>query len=611
MSRKKKVGTKAAFGRFIPPLLLFSAVMISNGIIWDYAFNYESRIRQALSGIDINLNVEFDHLNTSSWIVPSFQAEDFVFEVETWSNTTPWRDNTTYSVYNYSMGTTDWFKDNCTEWGEWGYAFHHLTGGAVDGAGVEHWGGYPTPPNNKQEAYDYMRQYVVNKTTYLYNNTRPWISFNGHYPYHHYAAEFGFDKIGTEIGENMESYQMLLAFNRGAARQYNLPWFVDFSAWYGPGITDYNEPPFWGEYSGVNNGHSLSLFRRSYYMSYFAGTSRLVAEGGSVNFFYHRVGVDPYGLMQLTPLGEIGREFAHFSQNNTDRGIPYTPFALFIDELHGTTGLGGKQTFNSIDYTKGDWMTYKLLDTLFPGGWIQDNTETCQLVKSDFGDTFDIILQNASQEVLSSYPVIVMSGDLALDANETQRLAEYVSEGGTLIVNSAYIDMLNPVFTNSLLSSPLSFSFFDSAKLVPINNGNGGNIILYGPNFEVFKLKIILQEILPLLNPFRLSSSTGGHVPIEFLINRNPSGWVLTLINNAGVTKSHHDPPQIDPSQSRGVKVELSADFLQDHMQGQLLAKVENWITNETLWESGGDDFTETVITIGPGDLSVLEFEFS
>ncbi len=43
------------------------------------------------------------------------------------------------------------------------------------------------------------------------NMLRPWASFNGHYPYQHYAAEMGFDAIGSEIGENIHNYQLQLA----------------------------------------------------------------------------------------------------------------------------------------------------------------------------------------------------------------------------------------------------------------------------------------------------------------------------------------------------------------------------------------------------------------
>ena len=148
------------------------------------------------------------------------------------------------------------------------------------------------------------------------NMSRPWASFNGHYPYQHYAAEMGFDAIGSEIGENIHNYQLQLAFNRGAARQYDKPWFVDVSPWYSGGITDYSTSKPWGSASGPNNGHSLSLFRRTYFMSYMAGTSCIIAEAGGVNFFLQQLDADNDFLP--SPLGYVGQEFYNFTQNDPD-----------------------------------------------------------------------------------------------------------------------------------------------------------------------------------------------------------------------------------------------------------------------------------------------------
>lgn len=587
------------------------AMLLVNLLASLYQFGYDDEVRRVLGGLRVNVQASHAGLNASTWVVPSFQAEPFLFEIETYDEGNPWRPNTTYSVAHHDMGTTAWFKANCTEWGEWGYAFHHLTGGQLDGAGVAHYGGYPSPPANKRAAYDYMRQHVINFTAHLNGNVRPWVSFNGHYPYHHYAAEFGFDKIGTEIGENMESYQMLMAFNRGAARQYGLPWFVDVSAWYGPGITEYNDPPVFPQHGGPNNGHSLSLYRRSYYMAYMAGTSRLVAEGGYFNYFHIRRPAGPGGLMDLTPLGEVGRELAHFARDHPARGIPWTPVAIYIDELHGTTGLGEPLAFNAIPYTRGDWMTHGLLDVLFPGGWRNDDTETCQLVNNDHGDIVDIILQNASAAVLASYPVIVASGDIVLGAAERARLAGYVAGGGTLVVNDVLAPALQQAFTEHGLSLDLGLGLVDRVRLVPAGNGNGGNVIVSRVDQGSRRLGAVLREIVPQVSPFSLASPTGAPARIQHMINRNEHGWVLTLINNDGITKRHHEAPRIDPSKQQDVRVTLNPAFIAATMDGQQLVRVNDWIARTTRWEAGTGAFPGITVSLPPGELAVLEFTFS
>jgi hypothetical protein len=581
-----------------------------------------------LGELQINFNFDYATLNQSRWRVPSFQKTDFQFEVESYTRDLPYWDNVNYSVNYYNMGTTNWFKANATSWGEWGYSFHHLTGGVLDGAGVQHFGGYPTPPETKKDAYEYMRQYVMNFTTYLNNNTRPWVSFNGHYPYHHYAGEFGFDAIGTEIGENMESYQMLMAFNRGAARQYNLPWFVDVSAWYGAGITDYNEPTLWKDYGGADRGHSLSLYRRSYYMAYMAGTSRLIAEGGSGNYFYLYDNVDPSGLMQLTPLGEIGREIAHFAQKNPNRGIAYNPIGIIIDKYHGTTGFatkslfGTNKAFNSIPYSKGDEMTYNLLDILFPGGWINNDDEKCQLVNNEFGDIFDILLQNVAADVLASYPVLLMSGEIILEPAERERLIEYVQNGGTLIVNSAYFEQFNECLKARGSDLHLQLPFAKFVNTIQFPTERGGNFILYGPAYSTALLTPILRELQERISPFIIKTSQhpfgqkgawGAQAHIQYLLNRNENGWILTLINNDGVTKSPLEAPHIDAKQWKNIEISLNSIFLARFMKDRRLNRINDWTGEKTIWnpEDQGIDFEKMAIRLDPGEVLILEFEFA
>jgi hypothetical protein len=50
----------------------------------------------------------------------------------------------------------------------------------------------------------------------------------------HTAMWSGLTVIGSEVGENIDSIQAHFAFNRGAARQFHLPWFIDFSVRFCP-----------------------------------------------------------------------------------------------------------------------------------------------------------------------------------------------------------------------------------------------------------------------------------------------------------------------------------------------------------------------------------------
>ncbi len=615
---RKKSSKRILIDRFA---IVGSIVLVILAPLFTVYYHYQFVETHYLDGLEINVNTDFSALNASRWVVPGFKNTDFVFEVESGYPAPP---NVTYSVNNYTMGTTDWFKANSTQWGEWGYSFHHLTGGALDGSGVAHYGGYPTPPVSKREAYTYMRNYVINFTEHLNGNTRPWISFNGHYPYHHYAAEFGFDAIGSEIGENIDSYQLMMAFNRGAARQYGLPWFVDFSAWLSGTITDANVPSLWGENGGPTYGHSLSLFQRSYTMAYMAGTSRVIAEGGCQNLFYQSP--DPFGLLPLTPLGEVGRDFAHFAANHPNRGIPYTPVGLLIDDLHGSNGISAiPKTFNTLPYNTADMMTYQIMDTIFPSCWASPVDERGALANNEFGDLFDVLLQNATSSVLASYPVILMSGEIILRGNESQRLVEYVENGGTLFVNSAYFQSLNAALAARGHPVVLELPPFECVKVTSIATPSGGNIVLFGPDYGTSHIRSLLRELVSLVSPFVVATDGllgggsgvyGARASVQQLLNRNGKGWVLTLINNDGVTKKPREAPVIDASKSRAVAVQLNEAFLGKTLPtGTSLQNVTNWMTgDELVWsKGGGSGSTEPhviEITLDPGEIAVLEFQF-
>ena len=97
-----------------------------------------------------------------------------------------------------------------------------------------------------------------------------------------FAAAMGdLSVVATEIVNwNAQEH---IAFARGAARQFGLPWAVDVSPWYG-GITDYSTSQYWGNTtSGPHAGHSLSMYNRSWYTTFMSGTGHLVAEAGFVS----------------------------------------------------------------------------------------------------------------------------------------------------------------------------------------------------------------------------------------------------------------------------------------------------------------------------------------
>jgi hypothetical protein len=460
------------------------------------------------------------------WRTPPIRPEGFQFEIQISSLGAAYdRARVEASIQAHDLGEFDSAVSKVIA-AEWGYSFTHLDG-QVDGAGRKIQAGYPEPPRDRAECLPVLEAFLHRQ--YIMGRPRPWASMNGHYPWHHYAAEFGFDQIGSEIGENINNYQWHMALNRGAARQFRRPWFVDFSAWHGPSITDYSTPGIWGEHSGPDHGHSMSLFARSLYVAYLSGAGQITAEaGGAIAFLPDAKADGPYAL---SPYGMVCKEFRDFTRACPDVGIPVTPFGLLLDRHHGAyPGFGARRAFHHFDYGPGDDMLWRLVDRIWPGGWeVMGRDETGTLVNGPYGDTFDAILQHAPQAVLDSYPALLPVGALRWTPEEVGRLRHYVRQGGTLLLNTAYQDQL---------------PWLPPGPAAQRYEGKG-QVWIYGPDHAIDALDPWLRQLLATHLPVRVD---GG---VQFLVNVRPQGPLVTLINNDGVTKAPREPARVDPARAR------------------------------------------------------------
>ena len=122
------------------------------------------------------------------------------------------------------------------------------------------------------DAYACMKEYfhcLVN-TTYCSGSgcpvpqqtpeKNPIVSMLAHQLWHHHTLAWGLDMpnshrvqaVGSEVGENIDSIQVHIAFTRGAAKQFDVPWFVDFSDWYTGQLHGYVE---WPNGSMISSGN--------------------------------------------------------------------------------------------------------------------------------------------------------------------------------------------------------------------------------------------------------------------------------------------------------------------------------------------------------------------
>ena len=533
-------------------------------------------------------DAEISSLKQSDWITdpaiwetPTVRGEDFIFTVEEVTGNELLRKSMEYHGIGNFAGV---YPSQTFFAAEWGYSVLNMATGSMDGAGRVINNVYlDGDPRTREEALAIIREFFLNQ--YIQGSEHPWYSMNGHHCWHHYAAEFGCDILGSEIGENIHGYQLHIAMNRGAARQYGKAWFIDFSSWHGAGILDYSQKKYWGEYSSPDNGHSINLLKRSMIASYMSGADGFVAEGGG--YICVNDTVDPEtGVYSLTPYGEACKEFKEFTQANPDVGITYTPVAVVLDYYHGMDRQPDHmKAFGKFEYTAGDTMTHELIDLIWNDTWSveRNGNEKGALSNNDFGDSFDFLLQNASPEVLASYPALLLSGDIVLSEAEIDNYRAYVQNGGTLVLNNAYLKYF-PEYTGELVNDRYD-----------VTDGEG-RVIVYGPDHSIKNLRKILKELIAEYIPFSYSDD------IQSIVNIADGYFYLTLMNNEGITKTHHQAPdELEAKYIRRMTRDLTISYTGDH---ELLS-----VTDIYGGRKVSLDGKELSVTLKPGEIVVLKIK--
>ena len=523
-------------------------------------------------------------VNPELWATPTLPGGEFMLTMEISDYTSFQHDILRESIKAYNVGTTDSvYGEHKYLAGEWANCLlNRPTGTDIGSSKPINNVFLDGDPQTREEAVKLVKEFIVGQ--FVEGVEHPWASMNGHYVWQHYAAEAGFDIIGSEIGENVYNYQFHYAMSRGAARQYGTAWFIDFSSWHGPGILDYTEQKIWRDYSSPDNGHSLSLMERSFVSAYMSGADGVVAEAGAYIGFYDTI--DPEtGLYKISPYGETCRAFNEFSQANPDVGITYTPVVIILDYYNGMGHPTVKKAFGRFDYTPGDFMTYDLVELLWgKDAWVVEANadETGALVSNAYGDSFDVLLQNASPEVLATYPALLLSGDITLSPKEAETYRTYVKNGGTLILNTAYLKYF-PAYEGTLTDN--RYTVTDGA----------GRVIVYGPDYSVEALDGILSEVIDELVPFSYSED------VQSILNVADGCYYLTLINNDGVTKRHHVPFKLKKAIVNHYKKELTVQY----MGGHEISSVSDIY--------GGHDVKLTdqsfEIQLMPGEIAILKIE--
>ncbi|HEV2830326.1 MAG TPA: hypothetical protein VGW76_22250 [Pyrinomonadaceae bacterium] len=407
---------------------------------------------------------------------------------------------------------------------------------------------------------------------------------------------------------------------------------------------------------GATMGPSLSWYRKGYYFYYMSGASGIYLEQGFDQFFKPGPGDHEF---QLNPLGRITDEFMRFAEKHPDRGTPYTPIAVLLDPAHGWDMTDYPQwPFGVSQISRSDRALRELFGVAYyPGLVVEGEPATGDrqaFVNGIFGDIFDVLVASdtvqgpmskvqrpdvASGSAVAVYPLdpyraIVVGGQVDLSPQWIQRLTAYVRSGGTLVLNSAQIknvpaELLGVRMTgvtgeahNARCLSPgeadqdLHGQIFRYEKVelngarTLMSTGSGDPLVTIN---KVGKGTVVLATVADLLGEDDRITTFAAHLlahvfadaapikvsgEVEYLLNRNENGWVVTLFNNKGVFKPQQGLAQVDR------KAHVNATI---SVAGQRIGKAVDWTSDKQFEVKNTDGQSSVAVSLAPGGIAIIE----
>lgn len=428
-----------------------------------------------------------------------------------------------------------------------------------------------------------------------------------------HLADIGLDAIGIETSETIPATQVKRAFARGAARQFEIPWFEEVSVWFGAsvsgGMPKSEMLSYWPNTPvGGEAGHSASHLMRHWFTSWFSGANHVMLEASPQVLFEVPWSNEFPENPKLSPYGREAQRLAAL-MNSLDIGVPYTPFAILMNKYHGRWSVWGKP-WGRLQETSGDKMTERFFDQLFPGQSQGPGNEERYLCSSPYGDTFDVLINNAARSSWQAYPVILVVGDIPWTVDEIQFLKEYVRDGGILAMNEIHIDgwdrawlgLASEGFAPTADAQAVLKSSDGDARLIRRDIGQGCVLVSSRkPEPDLDQEMAFPNELLVCLAeqylPFRIEGD------VQTLINRTKDGWALMIVNNKGITKELHvdQRPVIDASATQRVGISF---------QGQLANVSELIYDDKMRIESTGAGNEQRIrFDLPPGEIRLIKID--
>ncbi|MBV9924856.1 MAG: hypothetical protein JOZ96_07410 [Acidobacteria bacterium] len=456
----------------------------------------------------------------------------------------------------------------------------------------------------------------------------------------HALFDWGVKTLGIETAAVQPVTAMRIAFVRGAARQYGGNFLYYHAPNFGDTATTFTKQQnfagpdqFYHSRYGPSMGPSLSWYRKSYYLYYMSGASAVYLEQGFDQFFKPGPGEHPF---QLNPLGRITEEFVRFAGQHKERGQPYTPVAFLLDPAHGWDMTDYPQLPLGVSpVNRSDRALRELfLAAYHPAALDEGEPATADrqaFTDAVFGDVFDVLVADEKRaDAIDSYRALVVGGRVEWTKAWAERLRAYAERGGTVVLNAAQVKGLPPELLgvrstgataeadDALCVAPgeprtdLSGQVYRYERVEP----RGAEVLLKTPNGDplvtvnrVGRGRVVYCAVPDLLGLDERLVPAAAHLlahlasdatpvrvrgEVEYLVNRNARGWVVTLFNNRGVYKPQQGMAQVNRAESAEVTLEQN---------GAPFTRANEWTTDSELKVQG----KTVTVTVPPGGVRVVE----
>jgi hypothetical protein len=253
---------------------------------------------------------------------------------------------------------------------------------------------------------------------------------------------------------------------------------------------------------------------------------------------------------------------------------------VVLDHLAGYNAYMDKP-WGILEPTAGDREVRDLFDyQLFPGSdhiHVKPdpiNPEASYLRPTPFGEVFDVLLTSVPPEVLPTYPVILLAGDIDFDQAFLTELEKSLRRGSRVLMSPRQREALGAEFARVARQGTVEV-------LEPWINPMTGRSTAISND----RLQSLSQQALPI----EISGD-----PVEYQINRIPNGWVVELINNQGVIKRPDQPAVTDAAAVVRVRLKPRVPC----------QSAREWRSGRTHDNPGSID-----VEVGPGAVEFVEFK--